>query len=98
MSAQSLPQLCQGATDLDTDSDYLGTPVDPPLSCQPYVADYEPVAGYYQHPDGYEGPEYVAGHAGAHYGHNGDLRYLEASAQYSLVPQPTYSVSHSCLT
>ena len=96
MSAQWLPSLCQGATDLDADCGYLDTPVDHPLSCQPYVADCEPVAGYYQHPDGYEGPDFVAGYGGAHYAHNGDLRYLETCAQCSLAPQPAYSVSQSC--
>ncbi|TBU48628.1 hypothetical protein BD309DRAFT_263514 [Dichomitus squalens] len=97
MSAQPLPQLCQGAPDLDADSDYLGTPVDPPSSCQPYVADYEPVVGYYQRPEGYESPEY-AGHVGTPYAHHGDSRCIGTSAQYDLSLQPTVQICNQADT
>lgn len=96
MSAQQLPQLCQGAPDFDTDSDYLGTPVDPPAH-QPYVADFEPVAGYYHRPDGYDAPDYAAGHAGTHFAHGTDSGYFGASASYGLLLQTSYPVSLSCL-
>ncbi|PIL36269.1 transcription factor [Ganoderma sinense ZZ0214-1] len=97
MSAQQLPQLCQGAPDFDADSDYLGTPVDPPAH-QPYVADFEPVAGYYHRPDGYDGPDYVAGHAGTQFAHGADSGYFGASASYGLLLHTSYplTISDGC--
>ncbi|CDO76063.1 hypothetical protein BN946_scf184696.g15 [Trametes cinnabarina] len=62
MSAQPLPPLHHCGTDFESDSEYIGTPVDPPSVGQPRVAGYEPLGDYY-HPNlTYDTAERVAGH------------------------------------
>ncbi|KAJ8489537.1 hypothetical protein ONZ51_g2864 [Trametes cubensis] len=68
MSAQPPPPLSQGATDFESDSEYLGTPVDPPSTSQPHVAGYGPLDDYYCPSSSYENSsDYVAGHPATQY-------------------------------
>ena len=57
----SPPPLCQATTDFESDSEYLGTPVDPTSTTQPYVVDYVPLRDCYY--DTYDATEYVPGQA-----------------------------------
>lgn len=94
MSPQQVPALRNGATDIDSDSDYLGTPVDPPASCQPYVAEYAPLTNYYYSSDTYDGPEYAAGRSGDHLGLPASSEYGGPSPSHGLLLQTPYPVSH----
>ncbi|OSC96563.1 hypothetical protein PYCCODRAFT_1400238, partial [Trametes coccinea BRFM310] len=62
MSAQPLPPLNQSGTDFESDSEYIGTPVDPPSVGQPQVAGYEPLGDYYYPSLTCDIPERAAGH------------------------------------
>ncbi|KAI0708952.1 hypothetical protein C8T65DRAFT_204627 [Cerioporus squamosus] len=90
MSPQHVPPLRNGATDIDSDSDYLGTPVDPPASCQPYVAEYAPLANYYYSPEVYEGAGYAVGRSGDHLGLPGSSEYSGPSPHQGLLLQTPY--------
>lgn len=91
MSAQPPPPLSQGATDFESDSEYLGTPVDPPSTSQPHVAGYGPLDDYYCPSSSYENSsEFVAGHPAPQY------RYSDpepvAAQQSFLLGQGYYEV------
>lgn len=82
--------LCQAVTDFESDSDHLSTPVDPPASCQPYVAEYAPLQDSYY--DRYEGVEYVPGHP-AQLARSADSEYLVETTQSGLLLRAPYQVS-----
>lgn len=98
MSPHQLTPLSQGSTtDFESDSDYLGTPVDPPSTRTPYVADNDAHADYpYYSPGGtlYDHRDYPHGHHGAHYGHSAtEPPYVVGPMQNSLLLDAPYSVS-----
>ena len=93
MSASQLPPLSQTSESFESDSEYLGTPVDPPSS-RPHVADYEPHGDYYYHGAPYDSAEYIHGVQPAPFGPAAtDSAYVAGSLQHSLLLDPTYPVS-----
>ncbi|RPD78090.1 hypothetical protein L226DRAFT_282489 [Lentinus tigrinus ALCF2SS1-7] len=90
MSPQQVPPLRNGATDIDSDSDYLGTPVDPPASCQPYVAEYPPLTNYYYSSETYDGAEYASGRSGDHLSLPASSEYGGPSPHHGLLLQTPY--------
>lgn len=92
MSAQPLPPLHQGANESESDSEYLSTPVDPPASVQPHVAEYGPLGDYYYQPPVHSAGYGPVGYPVPQYRYS-DPNSIETSAQpHLLFGQPYYEV------
>ncbi|KAI0674862.1 hypothetical protein C8Q78DRAFT_505849 [Trametes maxima] len=90
MSAPAPPPLTQAAADFESDSESLGTPVDPPTAVQPHVAGYGPLGEYYYAgAAAYDNTEYAVGHPELHYRYS-DPGFVGAAAQQGLLLGPAY--------
>ncbi|KAI0355699.1 hypothetical protein OH77DRAFT_306107 [Trametes cingulata] len=90
MSAHPSPPPNQGATDFESDSEYLGTPIDPPSAGQPHVADNGPLGDYYYPPAHYGSAEYAPGQAAMPQYRYSDSGFVGMPGQQSLLLGQNY--------